>query len=91
MGDLSIAVTGQSNADECKRDLSALIFRHQNVQELSEKFNECRSKYGDKPQAKKFIGTLKDKNKKEKLCLAYTQWMFCFNHTSTQRGEGYND
>eukprot|EP00986_Skeletonema_menzelii_P018173 scaffold25999_cov80-Skeletonema_menzelii.AAC.1 len=61
MGDLSIAVTGQSNADECKCDLSALIFRYKSVEELGEKFSECRLKYGDKPQANKFIDTLEDK------------------------------
>ncbi|KAK1736959.1 hypothetical protein QTG54_012404 [Skeletonema marinoi] len=89
MAPLSTATTGQPNADDCRRDLSALIFRHRSIEELNEKISECRSKYGTKPEAMKFIDALEDK--KEKVCLAYTQWKFSFNHSSTQRAEGYND
>lgn len=89
MGELATAVTGQSNAAECQGDLSALIFGHKSVDELEAKFIECREKYGHKSHALKFINSLEANA--QKLCIAHTQWLFSFNHTSTQRGEGYND
>lgn len=89
MGQINVATTGQSNQETCRQDLTALIFRYKSVDELKKHILMCREKYGTQPQALSFLDRIEEKA--NKLCIAYTQWYFSFNHTSTQRGEGYND
>lgn len=89
MGQISTATTGQSDPESCRRDLTALIFRHKSIDELNENIQLCREKYGMKQQASDFLDRIEEKA--PKVCIAYTQQFFSFNHTSTQRGEGYND
>lgn len=71
------------------RDLNAFIFKYTSVSVMEEKFDEARQKYGHCAATLKFIDSLYEK--KEKLCRAFTQDLFSFNATTTQRGEGYND
>ena len=74
---------------ECMSDLNALIYRYTSVNKLEEKFTECKIKYGHVQATAKFLDSLEEN--KKKLCRAYTQYIFSANHTTTQRGEGYND
>jgi len=84
------ATAGLGNTSKAAiQDLNALIFKHTSVKVLEEKFEECCSKYGRSSAALKFLDSLHEN--REKLCRAFTQAIFSFNHTTTQRGEGWND
>ena len=74
---------------QCMCALNALIYRYTSIEKLEEKFEECRVKYGHVAATAKFLKSLQ--GNKKKLCRAYTQYIFSFNHTSTQRSEGFND
>ena len=74
---------------ECMSDHNALIYCYTSVEKLEEKFTECKRKYGHVRATAKFLDSLEDN--KKKLCRAYTQDIFSANHSTTQRGEGYND
>lgn len=83
------ACAGQQNYDACFKDLNALIYGFSSVKELEAAFVACRRKYGHLKPAAKFIDAIE--TDRHKLCRAYTQYIFSLNHTSTQRGEGFND
>ena len=83
------ACAGQQNYDACFKDLNALIYGFASVKELEAAFVACRRKYGHLKPAAKFIDAIE--TDRHKLCRAYTQYIFSLNHTSTQRGEGFND
>ena len=75
--------------DQAMRDLNAFIFKYTSVSVLEAKFAEARTKYAHCAATLKLIDSLY--GKKEKLCRAFTQAIFSYNHTTTQRGEGFND
>ena len=69
--------------------LNALIYKYTSIDKLKDKFQECREKYGHEAPTSKFLDSLQANMKK--LYCAYNQAIFSFNHTSTQRSEGFND
>ena len=75
--------------DSAMADLNALIYKYTSTKVWEDKFGQLRSNYSDQIAVSKFLASLWDN--KEKLCRAWTQHVFSFNHTTTQRGEGYND
>ena len=90
----STAIPGASaghgdNHHTCMSALNALIYRYTSIDKLEEKFQECREKYGHVAATDKILNSLQGNMKK--LCRAYTQSIFSFNHTSTQRSEEFND
>lgn len=88
--DIPSATAGLGNSKEqAMRDLNALIFKYTSVSALEAAFEDCRCKYGHSAATSKMIESLNDI--KQKLCRAYTQNLFSYNHTSTQRGESFND
>ena len=78
-----------SNANQAMRDLNALIFKFTSRTELDGKFDEYRQTYAQNAPTIKFLDSLEDN--KKMLCRAYTQDVYTYNHTTTQRGEGFND
>ncbi len=78
-----------SDQDQAMKDINSLIFKCTSIDELDEKFELFKQKYIRNPPSVKFLESLQ-KNK-ELLCRAHTQACFSYNHTTTQRGEGYND
>lgn len=78
-----------SNANQAMRDLNALIFKYTSQTELEKKFEECRVTYAQNAATIKFLDSLEEN--KKMLCRAYTQGVYTYNHTTTQRGEGFND
>ena len=87
--ELSTACAGQEYYDTCIKDLNALVYGYKTIAELEEKIEECREKYGHLPNTEKYIDKI-DQDKK-KICRAYTQEFMTYNHTTTARGEGFND
>ena len=75
--------------EQAMRDLNSLIFKYTVVSVLEEKFEEARRKYSHSESMLKYLKSLE--KRKEKICRAFTQANFSFNHTTTQRGEGWND
>jgi hypothetical protein len=78
-----------SNANQAMRDLNALIFNYTSKTELDGKFDEYRQTYAQNAPTIKFLDSLEEN--KKMLCRAYTQDVYTYNHTTTQRGEGFND
>lgn len=88
-----ILAAGAGLAGELKtdfmNDMYAMIYDVRSAEELNSKVTECLLKYEHHDAAKSYISTLF--NLKEKLCVAYTQYLFTFLHQSTQRSEGFNN
>ena len=78
-----------SNANQAMRDLNALIFKYTSQAELDGKFDEYRQTYAQNAPTIKLLDSLEEN--KKMLCRAYTQDVYTYNHTTTQRGEGFND
>lgn len=70
-------------------DMYSMIYDIFSEEGLDQKFAAALDKYGHRPNAKKFIDGLRAS--KNKFCQTYMQYVFSFGHTTTQRGEGYND
>ena len=83
------ASAGQENYEGCFKDFNRLIYGFSSVKKLEEAIAACRRKYGHLRPAARFIDSIEED--REKVCRAYTQYKFSLNHTTTQRGEGYND
>ena len=83
------ACAGQKDYDACFKDFNALIWGHSSIKKLEDAFVACRQKYGHLKPAAKYIDSIEAE--RQKICRAYTQYIFSLNHTTTQRGEGYND
>jgi hypothetical protein len=88
-----ILAAGAGLAGELKtnfiKDMYAMIYNVRSADELNSKVTDCLLKYGHRDATKSYISTLF--NLKEKLCVAYTQYLFTFLHGSTQRSEGFNN
>lgn len=67
----------------------SLIYNVSDKDELESEFKRCLMAYGHQPAAVKFIQGLE--KVKEKVCRAHTQYIFSFNRTTTQQGEGFNN
>ena len=78
-----------SDQQHAMSDINPLIFKCTSIDELDEKFEQFKLKYGCNAPSLKYLESLQ-KNK-ELLCRAHTQACFSYNHTTTQTGEGYND
>lgn len=87
--ELPTACQGQEHYDACFSDLSKLVYTYKKIDQLEAKIQECRQKYGHLPNTEKYIDKI-DQDK-EKICRAYTQNIMTYNHTTTARGEGFND